>query len=214
MRCAQEFEENKSQLLALQESLDQKLREFSDREQALAEQQQLMQSGGAMVPLGERAMVTHGGEARDQLVPLQTEWTQIFDQASQTYYYFNERTGETSWFPQSSGLTRDGGADSGSEDGYNTAGSRGTAVDYDTDAFDDSAARGQDGVSEWSEQYDPEARAYYWFNHRTLEATWTKPEGLGGGSAQDEWISYIDDETGREYWYNPATDETSWEPRV
>jgi len=199
-----EFEENKSQLLALQESLDQKLKEFSEKEKSF---QQMGANAGVMVPLGERSIVAHG-EAQDQLVPLQSEWTQVFDAQSQTFYYFNERTGETSWFPQG-GQTKDG--DSGSEDGYNTAGSKGTAVDYDTDAWEDGGNAA--GDSEWSEQYDPEARAYYWFNHRTLEATWTKPEGVGGAN-QDEWISYIDDESGKEYWYNPTTNETSWEPRV
>ena len=60
-------------------------------------------------------------------------------------------------------------------------------------------------------------QAAYWFNSRTLEASWTQPEGWGAAASSvavsGEWVSQIDDETGREYWTNEATGETSWTPR-
>ncbi len=69
----------------------------------------------------------------------------------------------------------------------------------------------------WTEQWDAEVQAAYWFNSRTLEASWTQPEGWGAAASSvavsGEWVSQIDDETGREYWTNEATGETSWTPR-
>ncbi len=39
-------------------------------------------------------------------------------------------------------------------------------------------AKNHDG---WEQFYDTEANAKYYYNHRTGEATWLKPNGFGGG---------------------------------
>lgn len=169
-------------------------------------------------------------------------WVEMFDEAANATYYFNEHTQETSWTAPGHGYDE--------SDGYDTAGSKGTAVDYDTDAQWDGGGggAGEDeawgdedwgssgaggggggggalvttaGGSEWTEQWDDEVGATYWFNNRTLEASWTEPEGFGGAAAgqtaaaaapaSGEWISYIDDESGAEYWFNEATQETTYE---
>lgn len=124
-------------------SLDAKMKEFDEKQktfeeakdQVLALRDTPAPAGGGPVPSEPKA-----ADAPD--------WTQVYDEASQSYYYFNEKTQETSWSAP--------GKDYES-DGYDTTGSRGTAVDYDTDAYDN---MGGDG-GEWSEQYDENAQATY-----------------------------------------------------
>jgi len=167
---------------------DEKQKTFEEaKDQVLALRDTPAPAGGGPAPAESKA-----ADAPD--------WTQVYDEASQSYYYFNEKTQETSWSAP--------GKDYES-DGYDTTGSRGTAVDYDTDAYDN---MGGDG-GEWSEQYDENAQATYWFNNVTYEATWTPPPGFDAGppQASGEWASYMDPE-GTEYWYNDTTGETSWEP--
>jgi hypothetical protein len=185
-----------------------------------------------------------GGEDSTDLVslnslPLPAHWSEMYDEHSGATYYFNDLTGESSWTAPNRNYE---------SDGYDTSGSKGTAVDYDTDAAWDSGydtgGGGNDtswtgyedgsgggaivpaggNASDWTEQWDEEVQAAYWFNSVTLEASWTKPDGVSegggggaggagyGGGGAGEWISYIDDESGKEYWYNEVTGETSWEP--
>ena len=48
----------------------------------------------------------------------------------------------------------------------------------------------------YSQQYDENAQATYWFNNVTYEATWTPPPGFDAGppQASGEWASYMDPE--------------------
>ena len=115
---------------------DEKQKTFEEaKDQVLALRDTPAPAGGGPAPAESKA-----ADAPD--------WTQVYDEASQSYYYFNEKTQETSWSAP--------GKDYES-DGYDTTGSRGTAVDYDTDAYDNI---GGDG-GEWSEQYDENAQATY-----------------------------------------------------
>jgi hypothetical protein len=91
---------------------------------------------------------------------------EYWDDSAQCYYYFNTVTQEASW-TKPGALIEDAG-------GYNTDGA---ATDYDTDNYE--VAGG--GADEWVEYWDDSANAYYYYNTRTEEARWTKPEGAGGG---------------------------------
>jgi len=81
---------------------------------------------------------------------------------------------------------------------------------------------------EWVEHWDDGAQAFYYFNTRTEEASWTKPGQDGGGygtdgnatdydtdnaeyaGANDEWVQYWDDSSQAFYYYNSSSGECSW----
>ena len=70
-------------------------------------------------------------------------------------------------------------------------------------------------TGEWESAVDAATGKTYYFNNRTGETTWTKPEGLGGedeGGQEDEeeWVKRFDPATGHAYWENRATKETRW----
>ena len=162
----------------------------------------------ALAAAPEHSAVDHGH--------LPEGWSEVYDETTATTYYFNEATGETSWtLPGQHGFD-DHGASYESDEGYETTGSKGTAVDYDTDAqwdggYDHSGAEWDDShhhgseyhdeggywdehhqwVSDWEEQWDDQAQARYWFNNTTQEASWTEPEGWAASQAHaqanDEW---------------------------
>ena len=90
-------------------------------------------------------------------------------------------------------------------EGYDTTGTQGSAVDYDTDAQDALA-----GDSEWSQMYDAGSEAYYWYNNIMGEASWTSPEDQGVDFSAEEWVSYMDEE-GKEYWYNSVDGRTTYD---
>lgn len=162
--------------------------------------------GGAGVP-HDATHVEYGGD----------DWVQLWDPDEYSWYWFNRRTQVAQWeYP---------GTDAADYSGNESAGGM---TDYSTDGGDESgyeseynAGSAQYGGSPWQEFWDEQAQAKYWYNEQTGEASWTRPEGVGGsrpGSARsqvllsNDWVSYIDDETDQEYWYNAVTGETSWTP--
>jgi len=244
------IDDSKKQLELLQEGIVEKMKLLDEKVEASNQLALTVQSAAAeqsslALVNNRRGSVHDQGEGGDQVGELAivespggalpSGWSEMYDEASGASYYFNDVTGETSWTAP--------GHDYAS-DGYDTSGSKGTAVDYDTDAawdsgYDDGGGGdwgaqgggdygydggggGGGGGGDWTEQWDEEVQAAYWFNSVTLEASWTQPEGWnasggegggGGGGDVGEWISYIDDESGKEYWYNETTEETSWTPR-
>lgn len=163
------------------------------------------------------------------------EWVQLWDETYQAAYWYNENSGESTWWQP------------GTEPEYdeNYYSSDGNITDYSTEyesgkEYSGSEA-GEGDLTGWQEYWDEQAQAKYWYNYETGEATWTKPESAGGvlaltngsskksiiasskaGSAQgtlnsqltigagDDWVSYLDEATGQEYWYNTKTGESSW----
>ena len=128
------------------------------------------------------------------------EWTQLWDPAEKSWYWYCEATGDAQWEQP--------------VDGYESSGA---LTDYSTDANESGwYSSGADNGGPWQEFWDDEAQAKYWYNNDTGEASWVPPEdwsqtGQGSvSSSTGEWVSYIDETTGQEYWYNNATGETSW----
>lgn len=159
--------------------------------------------GGAGVP-DDANVVQYEGD----------DWVQLWDPDEYSWYWYNRRTQAAQWeYP---------GTDADGYSGYESAGGM---TDYSTDAGEESGYEseyGHQNASPWQEFWDEQAQAKYWYNEATGEASWTKPEDVGGGSKPgsargagrlgDDWVSYIDDETDQEYWYNAITGETSWAP--
>lgn len=137
------------------------------------------------------------------------EWVQLWDPQVNAWYWYCELTGQAQWEEPSAG-------DYGS--GYDETGA---FTDYSTDntsGYNTENDYGNTSAAGWSEYWDEQAQAKYWYNHETGEATWTIPPELENNTFvgtvdlpnSDEWVSYIDDATGQEYWYNTLTGETSW----
>lgn len=214
------FEDQKRELLTLQESLQAQLQHIQGLGSAIVPAAQsastknettVLQSGSAvrsrlMDDSSVNASEVSGpsvSESQDIVPALPNEWKPYYDENTGSTYYFNEATNETSWSAPNRNYE---------SDGYDTTASQGTAIDYDTDTNYEAWNGydvGGDG-SEWIEQWDDQAQARYWFNTVTLEASWTQPEEMNGNAAADEWMSHIDAETGKEYWVNQLTNETTW----
>ena len=189
------------------------------QQQSMQQQQQQSVQPSDAASVGDGSQVTFGtaerlqSESQDIVPALPNDWQRFYDESTQSTYYFNESTGETSWTAPNRSYE---------SDGYDTTASRDTAIDYDTDnagwgGYDTDPGYGAapgsgGGGSDWVEHWDDQAQAKYWFNTVTHEASWTQPEEMGGGAAADEWMSYIDADTGKEYWINQLTNETSWTP--
>jgi len=204
-------EDTKEELTLLRSMLDAKMLEFEEKQRKMEEKQAAMgaivtHASGAVRPAQDAPSAlattpaTHSQAIQSS--PATTtptdEWIELYDDESKSKYYFNEKTNVTSWSAPARNYE---------SDGYDTTGSRGTALDYDTDNHD--LYDEQSATEEWSEQWDESAQATYWFNNNTNEATWTKPVELGEES--DDWVEYLDAETGEPYWYNPTSGETAWE---
>jgi len=81
---------------------------------------------------------------------------------------------------------------------------------------------GESGAApvEWVKMWDEQVESHYYYNERTGEASWIRPDDLpdsdGEGTAAlawDEtgsWDRYWDDEAGAFYMHNPETGDTRW----
>ena len=155
-------------------------------------------------------------------------WVQYWDENSGAYYYFNERTQETSWEnPDGTvtdgtatdlsidnnayaegGVYNDGAYDESSYSTYDASYYGADATGYqDPNAYDQNAGYSdpnsgyyQDGSYDQNAGYeDPNAYAGY----EGYDATGTEEWG-------NEWAQYTDEESGRSYYYNNVTGETQW----
>ncbi|CAE7533229.1 unnamed protein product, partial [Symbiodinium microadriaticum] len=128
------------------------------------------------------------------------DWTQLWDPAEKSWYWYCEASGAAQWEQP--------------VDGYESSGA---LTDYSTDANDSGwNSSGAEQAGPWQEFWDDEAQAKYWYNNDTGEASWVPPDDWSQTSSSSapinagEWVSYIDDVTGQEYWYNNVTGESSW----
>lgn len=108
-----------------------------------------------------------GGLSKQGSVPtVQSNWSTHFDETAGLEYYVNDLSGEST-YERPPELTN--GSYYSSQSGNGNGGGHGGGVG--------SGGMGGSGtyIQEWTEQWDDQAQARYWFNSRTQEATWTQP---------------------------------------
>mmetsp|Transcript_21300 Transcript_21300/g.35006 ORF Transcript_21300/g.35006 Transcript_21300/m.35006 type:complete len:162 (+) Transcript_21300:285-770(+) len=78
---------------------------------------------------------------------------------------------------------------------------------------------------EWVECFDENTKTFYFFNIKTEEASWIRPQhykpynrsallaaGIRPDSRKASWVSFTDANSGLPYFYNNETGETRWDP--
>jgi hypothetical protein len=67
-------------------------------------------------------------------------------------------------------------------------------------------------MSDWSAAVDKNTGKTYYYNKKTKETRWTKPEENEDPSkdAPENWAATVDKKTGKTYYYNKVTKETRW----
>jgi hypothetical protein len=95
---------------------------------------------------------------------MDSDWTEIWDESSQRYYYYNTVTQLTTWDKPSIIVSID-------NDSYNNN-------DIHRDNNSSNSADGSNDVIEslaWIELYDQDSKKYYYYSKDTNETTWIKP---------------------------------------
>lgn len=132
-----------------------------------------------------------------------SEWQQYTD-ASGTPYYYNSKTGETSW-------TNPADAAKG---GWQQVPDGAGGVYYYNAATGETSwtnpEEGAAGGSDWTEMSDAASGSVYYYNNKTGETSWEKPAEMGGGGGSGDWSENVDPGSGSTYYYNNVTGETSW----
>ena len=72
------------------------------------------------------------------------------------------------------------------------------------------APSGEMPGGDWVQQWDESARANYWYNASTGEASWTEPAAPAALPAPTDWVPQFDESAQANYWYNNKTGEASW----
>ena len=136
------------------------------------------------------------------------EWEELWDEESQSTYYINNENGEYHWekpstFDQSWLETQD------------------------TDVMT-SRSVSKRNAGPWEELFDPETATTYYYNERSGESRWERPNGFDQRwlDQQDvaaltarstkrrnagDWTEMEDEETGTVYYTNMHTSESQWE---
>lgn len=126
-------------------------------------------------------------------------WTYHLDEATQRYYWWNARSGESSWADEN-------------DDTYGAV-----VVTEGTSAFDGNAVVVEE---EWLECYDENGYLYY-FNSITGQSQWpTDAASIAPSTAlavvdeefvdDNVWVYYTDETSGKNYWYNSVSNESVW----
>ena len=145
--------------------------------------------------------VVEYGDNLSTALPVDQEdvWTYHLDEATQRYYWWNARSGESSWADEN-------------DDTYGDV-----VVTGDTSVIDGNAVVVEE---EWLECYDENGHLYY-FNSITGQSQWpTDAVSIATSTAlavADEefvddnvWIYYTDETSGKNYWYNSVSNESVW----
>lgn len=170
----------------------------------------------------------------------QDDWTEHVDPGSGNPYYYNAKTGETSWTkpaqaaaanpvaqaaePVAAGLadgwTEHLDAASGRTYYYNASTGE-TSWERPAQTSQQQQQQTPVAVSEpspaglpegWTEHLDPGSGRTYYYNASTGVTSWDRPAPTAQKAmpAESDWTENIDPATGNKYYYNAKTGESSW----
>ena len=159
------------------------------------------------------------------------EWVEYMDEDKGEPYYYNTVTQETVWEKPEGFVGTTGSKPKPEEKTPKEA----EVAKVETEAANvkTEAADAPDSAGDWEEIQDDEGRTYY-YNSKTEETSWDKPDGFSEKpavteqevsetkvedvpakepepSTKGDWTEVKDDE-GQTYYYNTKTEETSWDP--
>ena len=101
-------------------------------------------------------------------------WTEFFDEASGSPYFWNEATNETSWERPPFYTSSNG---SGEGDGGETKDGAGSDGE-DTRAVPSKRGRRMSQIGAWAEYWDEASGSPYFVNEATGESSWETPPGM------------------------------------
>mmetsp|Transcript_3943 Transcript_3943/g.6029 ORF Transcript_3943/g.6029 Transcript_3943/m.6029 type:complete len:1253 (-) Transcript_3943:27-3785(-) len=145
--------------------------------------------------------------------PKSDKWTKQSDDDGNIYYY-NETTQETTWDKPNSYQEQDPG------NNLDSTGTPPMSSPLQNDALSPTKQEPSSPTVKciWSKHQDEEGRVYY-YNEKTEETQWDKPDGFiercenfAPTSSTDttSWSKHLDKD-GRQYYYNEDTGETQWD---
>eukprot|EP00537_Pseudo-nitzschia_pungens_P011057 CAMPEP_0172385446 /NCGR_PEP_ID=MMETSP1061-20121228/3118_1 /TAXON_ID=37318 /ORGANISM="Pseudo-nitzschia pungens, Strain cf. pungens" /LENGTH=1522 /DNA_ID=CAMNT_0013114481 /DNA_START=89 /DNA_END=4660 /DNA_ORIENTATION=+ len=141
------------------------------------------------------------------------DWVETTDPGSGATYYFNTKTNETSWEKPWETPAAD------SADAAMTETELATATESAAEPAEAS------DESDWTETVDPSSGSIYYYNSKTGETSWEKPDAAATestdavaandetepASQESQWVEATDPSSGNTYYYNSITGETSWD---
>ena len=112
------------------------------------------------------------------------QWTEIYDEGSGQYYFYNTVTGETSWENPNKSL-----------------------IDSKSDSNPPALLPG------WTQLFDEGSGTNYYYNEETGETRWDPPlaQEESKVSPPPGWTEVFDNDSQKTYYFNEQTGETSWE---
>jgi hypothetical protein len=137
----------------------------------------------AQVKLRKAEIASSGNIGSTAGVAQEGDWTEHLDAQCGRNFYYNVKTGETSWTkPSPAAQTTSANA----------------------------VAAGTKAV-QWTEHLDPQSGNTFYYNATTGETSWTKPSQASPAPApQEDWTEHTDPASGNIFFYNAMTGETSW----
>lgn len=145
-----------------------------------------------------KAEIEAGGGAVNVALP--DDWQESLDPASGNPFYYNSKTGESSW-------TRPAAPEPAPA----------TSSSAQPAAASSQAATQAGGLAEgWTEHVDPGSGKTFYYKVATGETSWTKPEApqeqtpAESSAPASDWAEHVDPGTGNTFYYNAKTGETSW----
>jgi hypothetical protein len=184
------------------------------------------------------------GSTTSQTLPLPIDWVESTDPTSGQTYYYNVESEETSWERPVDTSIIESKKSSTANDGDHVNGQEETACKDDEQANvgtddlvieDDDYEPAESELSgDWIKVEDPAGEQPYYYNPKTGETSWEKPEeaetnepyvkevnatdkdgskhlSIEDNDLSEGWVEVIDPASGDCYWYNNETQETTWD---
>ncbi|KAJ0400873.1 hypothetical protein ATCC90586_002575 [Pythium insidiosum] len=132
-------------------------------------------------------------------------WARYVDAASGREWFYNKDTGENSYVPPR-GVFRPAASDA-------------DALARPTPRRDQLPTARSHG-NDWAQYLDEATGYYYYYNHRTMESTYTRPAEFAVArepsaapleQSADGWAKFVDPASGYAYYYNHLTQQSTYE---